>query len=100
MRIARVLGLISVALAAPLLRAQSVPAPAAVSEDVSVWQALTAPAMDPARFTRVSNIEIVRDRVHIKLLSGTLQFTQPANGVVFGIKLKAVGRFQGWRRQS
>jgi hypothetical protein len=48
--------------------------------------------MDPARFTRVENVEIVRDRVRIKLLSGTLQFTQPVNGVVFGAVFHGEGR--------
>lgn len=48
--------------------------------------------MDPARFTRVENVEIVRDRVRIKLLSGTLQFAQPANGVVFGAVFHGEGR--------
>jgi len=92
MRIAGVLCLVSYALAAPLLRAQSVPAPAGVSEAVSVWEALSAPAMDPARFTKVENVEIVRDRVRIKLLSGTLQFTKPANGVVFGAVFHGEGQ--------
>jgi hypothetical protein len=92
MRTARVLCLIFFVLATPLLRAQSAPAPAAVSEAVSVWAALSAPAMDPARFTRVENVEIVRDRVRIKLLKGTLQFTQATNGVVFGAVFHGEGR--------
>ena len=57
------------------------PAPSPAS---TVWNALSAPTMDPAKSAHTENVEIVRDRVHITLLDGTIQFTQPVNGIVFG----------------
>src|SRR5713226_9999761 len=62
------------------IRAQA-PAP---SQAASVWNTLSSPAMDPAKSAHTENVEIVRDRVHITLIDGTIQFTQPVNGVVFG----------------
>jgi len=38
--------------------------------------------------------KIVRDRVHITLTDGTIQFVQPANGVVFGAVFRGNGRVQ------
>ncbi len=58
----------------------------------TVWNALTAPAMDPAKFAHTENVEIVRDRVHITLTDGTIQFAQPVNGVVFGAVFHGSGR--------
>src|SRR5205814_7285409 len=37
----------------------------ASSPAASVWNALSSPAMDPAKSARTDNVEIVRDRVHI-----------------------------------
>src|SRR5260370_31986491 len=65
------------------------PSPAA-----SVWNALSAPAMDPAKSGHTENVEIVRDRVHITLTEGTIQFTQPVNGVTFGAAFHGKGRAQ------
>src|SRR6266849_2950308 len=72
------------------IRAQA-PAP---SPAASVWNTLSSPAMDPAKSARMENVEIVRDRVHITLLDGTIQFAQPANGVVFGATFHGKGRVQ------
>ncbi len=74
----------------PLAHAQ---APAA-SPATAVWNALSAPAMDPAKSATVENVEIVRDRVHVTLKSGTIQFTQPVNGVVFGATFRGEGHVQ------
>lgn len=68
-------------------------APAA-STAASVWDALSAPAMDPTRSAHTENVEIVRDHVHITLTNGTIQFTQPANGVVFGAVFHGTGHLQ------
>ncbi len=67
------------------------PAP---SPSASAWNALSSPAMDPSKSARMENVEIVRDRVHITLLDGTIQFAQPANGVVFGAAFHGKGRVQ------
>ncbi len=62
------------------------------SEAVATWQALASPAMDPGKFAHVENVEIVRDRIHIRLVDGTIQFAQPVNGVVFAAVFHGNGR--------
>jgi len=57
-----------------------------------VWSAVAGPAMDPAKVAVTENVEIVRDRVHITLAKGTIQFGQPANGVVFAAVFHGEGR--------
>jgi len=64
----------------------------ASSPAASVWNTLSTPAMDPARSAHAENVEIVRDRVHIVLLDGTIQFAQPVNGVTFGAAFHGRGR--------
>lgn len=66
----------------------------AASPAAAVWNALSAPAMDPAKSAHAENVEIVRDHVHIILTDGTIQFTQPVNGVVFGAVFHGKGRLQ------
>src|SRR5277367_4344763 len=68
------------------------PQPAAKPAGDNVWAALSNPVADPARFARVENVEVVRDRVHITLRDGTIQFLQPTNGVVFGAVFHGNGR--------
>jgi hypothetical protein len=58
----------------------------------AVWNALSAPAMDTSKFAHTENVEIVRDRIHITLTDGTIEFTQPANGVTFGAVFHGTGR--------
>jgi len=69
-------------------RAQA-PTPAA-----AVWNALSSAPMDAAKSAHAENVEIVRDRVHITLIDGTIQFAQPVNGVVFGAVFHGTGRVQ------
>jgi len=66
----------------------------ASSSAASVWNALSSPAMDPAKSAHTGNVEIIRDRVHITLLDGTIQFAQPVNGVVFAAVFHGNGRVQ------
>ena len=66
----------------------------AASSAATVWNALSAPAMDPAKSAHAENVEIVRDHVHINLTDGTIQFTQPVNGVVFGAVFHGKGRLE------
>ena len=68
-------------------------APAA-SPAASVWNALSAPAMDSSKSAHTENVAIVRDRIHITLTDGTIEFTQPVNGVVFGAVFHGNGRLQ------
>src|SRR5580704_6856694 len=60
----------------------------------TVWNALSAPAMDPAKSAHAENVNIIRDHVRINLTDGTIQFTQPVNGVVFGAVFHGKGRLQ------
>src|SRR5713101_1936579 len=60
----------------------------------SAWNALSSPAMDSSKSARMENVEIVRDRIHITLTDGTIQFAQAANGVVFGATFHGKGRVQ------
>ena len=83
-------GLLVLSASFSLAQAQA-PAP---SPAANVWNALSAPAMDAAKSARVENVQIVRDRVHIILADGTIQFTQPVNGVVFGAVFHGNGRLQ------
>ena len=50
--------------------------------------------MDPSKSAHTENVEIVRDRVHITLLDGTIQFAQPINGVTFGAVFHGKGKFR------
>jgi peptidase M1-like protein len=61
------------------------------SDGGNVWNTLAAPAMDPTKYAVTENVEIVRDRVHINLVSGNIQFLKPANGVVFAAVFRGEG---------
>jgi Peptidase family M1 domain len=64
------------------------------SPEAIVWNALSAPTMDPLKSARAENVDIVRDHVHINLTNGTIQFTQPVHGVVFGAVFHGKGRLE------
>jgi hypothetical protein len=66
----------------------------AASPATAVWTALSVGAMDPAKSAHVENVTITRDLVDITLVDGTIEFTQPANGVVFGAVFHGSGRLQ------
>jgi peptidase M1-like protein len=65
--------------------------PAPAQDPDSVWKTLLQPAMDPVKSAQVENVELVRDRIHIVLTNGTIQFTQPVNGIVFGAAFHGAG---------
>jgi Peptidase family M1 domain len=65
---------------------------AQTEEGAGAWSAVSSPTMDGAKTATVENVEIVRDRVHIALVNGTIQFTKPVNGVVFGAVFHGEGR--------
>ena len=77
-----------------LLAACSAAGVSAQSDSSGVWNTLSAPAMDVKKAATVENVQIVRDRAKITLVNGTIQFTQPANGVVFGAVFRGEGRLQ------
>jgi Peptidase family M1 domain len=63
-----------------------------VASPSAVWNALSVPAMDTTKSAHVENVEIVRDRIHITLKDGTIQFAQPVNGVTFAAVFRGSGR--------
>jgi hypothetical protein len=69
-------------------------APPAASPALTVWNTLSAPAMDSSKSAHTENVVIVRDHVRITLADGTIQFLQPANGVVFGAVFHGTGKVQ------
>lgn len=71
--------------------AQTSPAGAAAT---AAWNALNAGAVDPSKFAHAENVTIVRDRVRITLVDGTIQLTQPANGVAFGAVFHGNGKLE------
>lgn len=77
-----------------LASACALPQTSAESLASGVWNAVLAPTMDPAKFAHTENVEIIRDRIHITLIDGTIQFTQSVNGVVFGAVFRGSGRLQ------
>jgi Peptidase family M1 domain len=60
----------------------------------AAWNAIAQAAFDLGKAARAENIEIARDRIHITLNSGTLQFGQPVNGLVFAAAFQGRGRVQ------
>src|SRR5580704_12669144 len=86
-----VLSFVAMCALAPWSLAQ---APASSTAAANVWNALSAPSMDTAKSADTENVEIVRDQVHINLTDGTIQFTQPVSGVVFGAVFHGKGRLQ------
>jgi hypothetical protein len=70
-------------------------APAAAAQDATaVWNAVSQTAFDPGKSGAVENIVITRDRVRITLISGTIQFGQPGNGVVFAAAFSGRGKLE------
>jgi len=63
----------------------------AIGTATVVWNALASPTMDPTKSARVENVEVVRDRVHITLKDGTIQFTQAVNGKITGASFRGTG---------
>jgi hypothetical protein len=60
----------------------------------AVWNAVSQPAFDASKSAAVENVQITRDRIRITLVSGTIQFGQPANGVVFAAAFHGHGVVQ------
>lgn len=68
--------------------------PASAQDAAAVWTAVNQVAFDPAKSASVSNLVLERDRIRITLKDGTIQFTQPAAGIVFGAAFRGHGRLQ------
>ncbi|MGB6874555.1 MAG: M1 family aminopeptidase, partial [Candidatus Acidiferrales bacterium] len=70
--------------------AQTIP----TQDAIAVWNAVEQAPFDAAKTAHVENLTLTRDRIHITLIDGTLQFTAPAAGVVFGAAFKGRGRIE------
>jgi hypothetical protein len=81
-------------LALSVMLACSIELRAQGSSGSGIWSALSSPTIDPAKSAIAENVEIVRDRVHITLANGTIQFLKPVNGVTFGASFHGEGRVQ------
>jgi|HubBroStandDraft_6_1064221.scaffolds.fasta_scaffold00163_18 hypothetical protein len=61
-------------------------------DGAGIWNTLSSPSMDPTKVASTENVEIVRDRIHITLVNGSIQFVRPVNGVVFGAVFHGQGK--------
>ncbi|MGH9865455.1 MAG: hypothetical protein ACRD4H_08600, partial [Candidatus Acidiferrales bacterium] len=57
----------------------------------AAWNAVSQASFDAAKTANVEGVTIVHDRIHITLKDGTLEFSRPAAGVVFGAAFKGRG---------
>lgn len=72
-----------------------VTAPGARAQDAAaVWNALNQTPFDASKTVNVEGLTIVRDRIRITLIEGTLEFSQSAAGLVFGAAFKGRGRIE------
>jgi hypothetical protein len=85
----KLLAVVSIFAVIPVAGQTPVPASTA-----TIWNALSAPSMDASKSARAENVSIVRDAVHITLIDGTIQLTNPVNGVVFGAVFHGNGRLE------
>jgi hypothetical protein len=68
--------------------------PAAAQDAAALWKGVSDAAFDPAKSASVENLTLVRDHIRITLQSGTIQFTQPVAGRVFGAAFEGKGSLQ------
>ncbi len=66
----------------------------AAPDSAAVWKTLWQPVFDPGRSASVKDLTLERDRIRIIFDEGTLQFTQPLNGLVYGAAFRGRGRVQ------
>jgi len=59
-----------------------------------VWSSLQQAPFDPEKSAAVSNLTLARDRLRLTLLEGSIQFTRPVEGLVFGAAFQGRGRVQ------
>ena len=69
----------------------AVPAIANANDGPAVWQAVQQAAFDPAKTAQISGLTLTRDRIQITL-NGVIQFTTPANSVVYGAAFRGTGQ--------
>jgi peptidase M1-like protein len=65
-----------------------------VDNATSIWNGINEGALNPEKAANVKNLTLSRDRIHITLVNGTIEFTSPANGIVFGAAFKGRGKIE------
>ena len=66
----------------------------ATNDAASVWNAINEGALNPEKTANVENLTLTRDRIRITLADGTIEFTSPMNGIVFGASFKGRGKIE------
>lgn len=66
----------------------------ATNDAASAWNAINEGALNPEKAANVENLTLTRDRIRITLKGGTIGFTSPVNGMVFGAAFKGEGRIE------
>lgn len=61
---------------------------------MAVWNAVDQAPFDASKTAHVENLTLTRDRIRITLTDGTIEFTEPAGGRVFGAAFKGNGRIE------
>ncbi|HKF51261.1 MAG TPA: M1 family aminopeptidase [Candidatus Acidoferrales bacterium] len=67
---------------------------ASTQDATAVWNAVNQAPFDATKAAHVENLTIARDRIHITLIDGEIQFTAPTAGTVFGAAFKGRGRIE------
>ena len=60
----------------------------------AVWNAVEQAPFEASKMAHVENLTLERDRIQITLIDGTLEFTEPAAGAVFGAAFQGRGRIE------
>ncbi len=81
-------------LLATAARAQAPVTSSAEGDPQAVWAALQTPRFAGGKVLTPSNLTLVRDRIRITLVSGTLWLAPPVAGVQFAAEFRGQGRVQ------
>lgn len=60
----------------------------------ALWQQLAQAPFDAEKSASVENVTLARDRIRITLKAGTIQFSKPAQDLVFGAAFRGNGRVE------
>ncbi len=69
-------------------------AQAAAQDSAALWQLLVQAPFDAEKSASVENITLARDRIRITLAAGVIQFSQPAQDLVYGAVFRGKGRIE------
>ncbi|MBZ5499917.1 MAG: hypothetical protein LAP85_26255 [Acidobacteriia bacterium] len=69
-------------------------AKAAAQDAAALWQQIGQAPFDTEKSAAVENVTLVRDRIRITLATGTIQFSNPAQDIVYGAAFRGKGRIE------